>query len=202
MQVETIIVGNLVKALDDARLFCVDASTHATRPWLKRILEQLAQTHLHVADELCAHARKATGTSIPRDGSRRRTWRAGWLGWVARNHFDSELVYVQQAKKYEDRLARRFARAARRAPAGEIQWCLKRYLCEIDHARAKITRVAARVQEEIDARWLEADGDGGIRATAAAPSPRMAGHDRSHAEAPGCGPYAGLYALASTRQLH
>ncbi|MGH8192511.1 MAG: hypothetical protein ACREP2_13830 [Rhodanobacteraceae bacterium] len=180
MHDEKVILGNLVKALDDTRLFCVDASVHATRPWLKRVLEELAQTHQLIADELCTHITTAGGGSIPRDGRRRRTWRASWLGWVARSHSDRDLVYLQQAEKHEDRLTKRFARAVRRTPDG-AHWRLERYFYEIDHARMKTARILALVEDEIDARPFEGHTPAPDFATAA-PS-RPAARERSHFEA-------------------
>jgi hypothetical protein len=182
MHDETTMVSNLVKALDDTGLFYADASIHVTKPWVKRALARLVRTHQSIADELCTHVKMTGGGSIPRDnrdGRRGRTWRTSWSGWMARNHFDTDLAYAQQAKRHEDRLSRRFARAMRRTPEDAfIRWRLESCLDEIDHARTSITRVVAAVEKEIDARWL--DERTADLAPAVARSPQPVERERGH----------------------
>lgn len=164
MRNETSTLGDLARAVDDARLFCIDASAHATRPWLKRTWERLAPTHALIASEL----RACIAVGGPHANARRdrsaRTWRTTWSGWLARNHFDSDLAYLQQAERQESRLSRRFVRAARRTPAGSTHWRLQRHRHQIDHARTNIAKVIAIVQQEIDARRLEAHAAAGLAA--------------------------------------
>lgn len=181
MRDETTILGNLVKALDEARLFCGDASVHTTRPWLQRLLEQLAHGHQLIADELCTYVMAVHGDSLARAGGRRHAWRAAWLGWVARNHFDSDLACVRQAKTREDRLTRRFARAVRRTSGRDIRARLERHLYATDCARMEVTRALSRVQEEIDARWLAVHP--GTRLPATVDSSRPPARERNRFEA-------------------
>lgn len=156
MRDEITILGNLVTSLDDVRLFCTNAGDHIERPWLEHVFAQLAQTHRLIADELCTHVKTMGGERVQRNDHRRQGWRTAWSEWLVRSHFDSDLAYLQQAERREDRLTRRFARAIRRTPDGDTHWRLEHHVYEIDCARMKITRVLALLQDDIDARRIEA----------------------------------------------
>lgn len=153
----------LIKALDDSRLFCGDVSSATVRPWLKHLLEQIAQTHQSIADALCAHI--ATDDVASRDGFPWQACRMAWAHWIARFSFDIELAYLQQAKQREDRLARRFGRAAQRTRDRDIRGCLQLRLCEIEHMRMKITRLITLMQAGSSSPSPEWD----VRAPAIAP---------------------------------
>lgn len=156
MRDPTTLLDDLVKAMDTARLFCIDARAHATRPWLQRAWAPLAPTHALIANELRACRPTTDGRHRSRHARRRHTWRTTWAGWLACNHFDSDLAYLQQAERQEARLSRRFARAIRRTPEGSTHWRLQRCRREIDDARMNIVRVISLLQQEIDAQRFEA----------------------------------------------
>lgn len=151
MREQSIVLRRLVESVDEFRRFCTDAGLHATRPWVKHTLEQVAASHWHIAVGLCARI-TTMGPRLARGHRYRRTWRMTWSTWVAHNAFDPDFAYVRQAQKRADRLTRRFVRAVQRLPDGDTRWHLARCVYEIDHARATLMWSVARVRTGIDAR--------------------------------------------------
>lgn len=148
-----IIVDRLVVPVHSATDFYANASARSVRPWLTPFLARLASMHRWVETELRGEA-VADADAAP--GSAASGWRRAWREWRVRNHFDSDLLRVERARTCELKLARRFDRALRRVPQGDLHRRVAVGLREIDRARLDLARMVGRIRDDIDARRLEA----------------------------------------------
>lgn len=149
MNKDTVILNQLVVALDDSRDFYTDANRNLTSPHLKFLVRQFIHTHAEIADNL-AERSHSQGMQPSRKGSRLGRWRARYAEWLAIVTPDIDLGYLTQMDRYETRVVQQFAAAADQQGARwpELQY----HRLELERMQAEAAILVQKAQPRSVAR--------------------------------------------------
>ena len=103
MNTDTAKLYDMIHVLVDGKTFYREAAAKVTRPDLKRLFEQMAQTKSAIADDIKNKVVLAGGEPLE-EGSTLGGLRKAWAELRTKLSHDREAEYVSQLEEFEDRI--------------------------------------------------------------------------------------------------
>ncbi len=105
---ECSIIQRLVNDLDNTRVTYTNLAVLLRRPYLKFLVEQIAESHVAIAADLARHVKTSGGVTMRRDGHRWIKVRAWFETWVAAANADIELGCLERIARHESDVTAHF----------------------------------------------------------------------------------------------
>lgn len=134
MNADTAKLYDMIHVLVDGKTFYQEAAGKVTRPDLKRLFEQMAQTKAAIANDIKNKVVLAGGEPLE-EGSATGGLRKAWAELRAKLSHDAEAEYVTQLEEFEDRILASFREAVVESQDPEVRAVAQKYMPEVtrDH---------------------------------------------------------------------
>ena len=134
MNTDTAKLYDMIHVLVDGKTFYQEAAGKVTRPDLKRLFEQMAQTKAAIANDIKNKVVLAGGEPLE-EGSATGGLRKAWAELRTKLSHDREAEYVTQLEEFEDRILESFREAVVDSKDPEVRAVAQKYMPEVtrDH---------------------------------------------------------------------
>jgi uncharacterized protein (TIGR02284 family) len=134
MNTDTAKLYDMIHVLVDGKTFYQEAAAKVTRPDLKRLFEQMAQTKAAIANDIKNKVVLAGGEPLE-EGSATGGLRKAWAELRTKLSHDREAEYVTQLEEFEDRILESFREAVVDSKDPEVRAVAQKYMPEVtrDH---------------------------------------------------------------------